>query len=406
MIKWRASFLFSAVLLSILVASEARAQSEILELVCQQAADDFVDPEMNGIDWPGACRAGQASLANGEPLADVADDLLGALDLSHTRFLSRDHADLAILSSVFADAPHLKAALREEGGPPLLRGAGFTTMQIDGKRFVNGVLDGSAAEEAGLRVGDEILEDGGAEFSAVWRDDRGPRAFTADVLIRRTENGPEMSLPMQVTSQDALERLHAATEASFRVIERGDMRIAYLRGWSMISRGTGGPRSILEDGIAQGRFATVDAFVFDARGLVGGGGPDLLDAFFAPSHVATSFLARGADWEESPGFNSDMPLFILTDGRTRSAAEIMVHIAKSRGLATLVGQTTAGALTAGRLSLLPERNGLYLAVARIRVEGNELEGKGIAPDLPAPGIAPYGDGQDPAIERALDAASH
>lgn len=76
---------------------------------------------------------------------------------------------------------------------------------------------------------------------------------------------------------------------------------------------------------------------------------------------------------------------VLTDGRTASAAEPLADVLKATGRATVIGQTTMGAvLTSERLDLpggwrLQIPTGTYVNAA-----GIELEGRGVAPDVTVP----------------------
>jgi carboxyl-terminal processing protease len=46
---------------------------------------------------------------------------------------------------------------------------------------------------------------------------------------------------------------------------------------------------------------------------------------------------------------------------------------------------------------------LYLAVADVLVDGQRIEGKGIAPDIDVPFTIPYAQGRDPQKEAAIAA---
>lgn len=377
-----------------------------LETICTLTSSLYVDAAMNGLDWGALCSRAEQRLESGTPLTVAANELLAELEVSHTRYFAPSDPALAILAAVYREAPNLKDALAQDDSMPLLRGAGFTTFDVGGSRFVDSILDGSPAQVAGLRIGDEIIDDGGAAFRAVLPTDPTAKAFETEIVIRRQESAAQQTLVTQVVSANALAVLSDATENSLRIVEHRGRRIGYMRGWTMLSRDDfGGPRIVLEHAISDGRLAEIDALVFDARGLVGGGGMDVLDRFFAPSNLSLSFMPRGSDWVEAPSMPDDTPLVIIIGDQTRSAAEIMAYIAKEHDLATLVGQKTAGAVVGGRLELLQNGGGLYIAVGRLRIEGAELEGVGVLPDIETDRVQPFGNGIDPAYERALDLAA-
>lgn len=76
------------------------------------------------------------------------------------------------------------------------------------------------------------------------------------------------------------------------------------------------------------------------------------------------------------------PLYILTSARSASAAEMLAYAAQRAGLATVVGEQTAGAGNGGRLHSVG--GGLQLFVPDRRVlTGPGWEGTGVTPDVAA-----------------------
>ena len=49
-----------------------------------------------------------------------------------------------------------------------------------------------------------------------------------------------------------------------------------------------------------------------------------------------------------------------------------------------------------------ENEALYLAVLEGRVDGERLEGVGVAPDIEVPFDVRYANGQDPQLDRAIE----
>ena len=48
---------------------------------------------------------------------------------------------------------------------------------------------------------------------------------------------------------------------------------------------------------------------------------------------------------------------------------------------------------------------MYLAVADVRVDGERLEGVGVAPDVEVADQLPFADGADPQLDKAIDVAA-
>src|SRR5262245_24971772 len=86
--------------------------------------------------------------------------LLGELRTSHTGLLTPDDVEYYILLDVFSGGSRVRdfVAQRFWGSGVRYAGAGFFSVRIDGRDFVDAVLEGSPAERAGLKVGDEILK--------------------------------------------------------------------------------------------------------------------------------------------------------------------------------------------------------------------------------------------------------
>lgn len=93
---------------------------------------------------------------------------------------------------------------------------------------------------------------------------------------------------------------------------------------------------------------------------------------------------------------------LLVNKATRSGKEIFAFGAQKYGLATVIGERTAGAVVAGRLFPLPNGDLLYLAVRGSRIDGITLEGVGVVPDIVVPMDIRYRGGSDPQLARALE----
>ena len=106
---------------------------------------------------------------------------------------------------------------------------------------------------------------------------------------------------------------------------------------------------------------------------------------------------------------TDLPVFsgpvaVLTSSRTGGAAEDLLVAYREAGRGPIVGQTTAG--TAGQVGELRLYKGwrLLLTVTRDAFpDGSEIQGNGIAPELPVTQkVSEFLAGRDAALERARD----
>ena len=84
-----------------------------------------------------------------------------------------------------------------------------------------------------------------------------------------------------------------------------------------------------------------------------------------------------------------MPVIVLVDAGTASAAEILAAALRDHGRAKLVGEPTYGKGTVQTFFDLEDGSGLKLTTARYYTpKGNSLESKGLIPDVPLEGFTP------------------
>lgn len=337
----------------------------------------FLAPERNAAAFPAAERARLERIARTEGLAGLApalDARLRALGTSHTRFLADEGFDHAFYRSLFDT--------RDPDAPALWHLRALLTAEPDGAVRVVDVPEGGPAANAGLRRGDALRRADGSAFLPT-RDLASGEALTLRVQrggsARRVRLVPEYSNPHRA--------LIEATRASVRVLEIGERRVGYIHLW------TGTHEEVLDilDAAVLERFADVDGVLFDLRGGFGGAWHDHLDPFFAARDdffTVTSVDRDGEITELPTGPRRDVghydgPLVVLIDAGVRSGKEALAYQFRRSGRGLLVGETTAGAFTAG-LGTPGEGWFLYLAVAEPRLDGVPLEGRGVAPHVPVP----------------------
>jgi hypothetical protein len=135
-----------------------------------------------------------------------------------------------------------------------------------------------------------------------------------------------------------------------------------------------------------------DAIVIDIRGN-GGGSPEavrrLASYFVPPGAKLVTFHMRDekptvsvADSEVPGGRITGVPVYVLTSGRSASAAEEFASHVKGFGFGTLVGETTAGAGYRNDSFSIPGGFALSVSVGRPELpDGSDWEAKGVAPKL-------------------------
>jgi carboxyl-terminal processing protease len=379
--------------------ASAQSYSETLDTIWSLARDKFVNAHMNGIDWPSVRRefGSRAAKARSEAeFSHVAGEMLGLLGTSHTAYLSPDDPMLPVLLDVYRGNPDLQRLIDSRYGEkrPQLTGIGIFTRQIEGKTFVDLILDGSPADKVGLKIGDEIVSVDDLPIDR-FRTFDGKGGTDVQLAIRRGRDEQPRIVVVNVETDAALDVVDGASRNSIRQIERDGKKIAYVRFWSMAG-------TVVEDLAAEMPLADTDALVIDVRGLVGGGGPNLLD-LLDPRTGKVCFATRSRTSCGPDSFRGRTVL--LTDEHTRSAAEMLAHAFRRDDFGVIVGARTAGAVSGGQLFPLANGGAVYLAVSKLTIDGLTLEGTGVAPDRTIGRPLPYSAGADPQLDAAIETAS-
>jgi hypothetical protein len=135
-----------------------------------------------------------------------------------------------------------------------------------------------------------------------------------------------------------------------------------------------------------------DAVIIDLRSN-GGGAPSmvgyLVSAFVdAKANVYNTFHSRAGVDSERPAITYaapmlSVPVFVLTSGRTGSAAESIAFTLQSAKRAQVVGERSGGAANPGVSFQTPEGYEVFIATGSPRnpINGRNWEGEGVKPDV-------------------------
>jgi carboxyl-terminal processing protease len=421
---------------SALFAQEARPQPEapkleakstpaahdfgaLFDAVVATTAKSFWDKKrLASVGWEKRAAEVRPSVADAPSLEEAArriNALLAELKTSHTGLLTPDDVDYYILLEVFGGAsmPQEEFDERFWGAGVTYAGIGLFSARIDGRNFVDAVLEGSPAARAGLKIGDEIVSVDGAAYHPI-RSFRGKIGRRAAVVIRRVPDAPTEVLQIPVMSIAPLHAFREATRASARVIERDGRRIGYVHVWASVGEESS---RALQDALDHlgvnawpsghkdepDRPAPLDGLVIDMRGKIGGTGGtatrylDLLD----PRGPLIGSRIKGKTSRAMTAVRGKT--VVLVDHHTRSTAELFVHAYKRERQGLLIGTRTAGAVSAARAFAMPGGNLLYLAVSGLEIDGEVLEGPGVGPDIEIARPIPYSGGADPVLKAGVQA---
>lgn len=160
--------------------------------------------------------------------------------------------------------------------------------------------------------------------------------------------------------------------------------------------------------------ADSDAVILDLR-RTPGGAPSavgyLISAFVEPGRdVYNVFHSRGGRASEAPAQGHPAPrsavsLYVLTSGRTASAAESIAYTLQAAGRAVVVGTPSAGGANPGRTVALPGGFSLFVSNASPRnpVTGGNWEGGGVIPDIASDADDALASAQRHALQKLLAA---
>jgi carboxyl-terminal processing protease len=267
---------------------------------------------------------------------------------------------------------------------------------LDGRLRVLSIEPGSPAARAGLQRGDALIAVAG-------RPTQG-RSVADVVGALRGDAGSKVTVVVARGSQQLTVRLRRAAvdtdDVSASLVTPNVERLRV----SAFTRGVG---RWVRARVADAESRHLRGLILDLRGDPGG----LLDeavetssAFLADGPVVT-YEQRGHArqvLDALGGGNMGIPLVVLVDGGTASAAEIVAGALQDRGRAVIIGSRTFGKGSVQAPSQLSDGSALELTVGHyLTPSGRSLDGVGIVPDLEMPSSTPGGV----IVERAVEVLS-
>jgi len=276
-------------------------------------------------------------------------------------------------------------------------GIGAYVYQKDGAIWLRPLPD-SPASRAGIREGDRLIAVDGRTLPEDATTDqvvalvRGPVGSTVNITIERAG----IQLSFAIVRADIPQ-----PTVQWQMMPYKGLPVGYVR-ISLFSERTA---SELDQALADLRGGGARALMLDLRANPGG----LLDAAV---EVASRFLAEGDVVREVmpggkqrlysvlPRTRTDLPLVVLVDGGSASAAEIVAGALRDDGRAWLVGSRTYGKGSVQYAYQLTDGSSLHVTAALwLTPAGHEINGKGLMPDYE---VAPGTGSADATLARGLD----
>lgn len=252
------------------------------------------------------------------------------------------------------------------------------------------VLEGMAAQKAGLLPGDVVVTVNGQEFTPV---DSLRALVGKTVEFGLTRRNEPKTVSMEVAEAEGMALFLEATRNSGRIIERGGRKYGYFHLWTMAKDDF---KSALS-GFVYGKGMQTDGFILDIRDGFGGRPEGYADPFFRPE-AKIEWEMNGARLAQYFGYQK--PLVLIINDGSRSAKEVLAYILKKSKRAVLVGEPTGGNVLGTSPMMLGDWAVLEIPMVDLYIDDNRLEGRGVEPDFFVTELVGP-DGADPFIEKAL-----
>jgi carboxyl-terminal processing protease len=281
--------------------------------------------------------------------------------------------------------------------PAPVSGIGVTIFQPEPGQPIEviGVIRGTPAERAGVKIGDKIMKVNGEDVST----------FTTEEVATRVK-GPEGTAVTVTFLRDATELTLTMNRARFQspltTSDKFDS-IGYLEAKQLISTVADELAVAARDLSSRG----ATAWILDLRNDPGG---ELTVAV----NVASLFLQRGTlvyqigrdgqrtavDTNPSKFLGLNKPMVVLVNKNSASGSEIIAAGLRANGVATVFGTQTAGCVGTGQPRELPDGGLLLVTLTKMQdaKTGADLNGpgKGVVPDRVV------GDPADQQLQAAIE----
>ncbi|MBQ9361362.1 MAG: S41 family peptidase [Lachnospiraceae bacterium] len=266
--------------------------------------------------------------------------------------------------------------------------------------YIASVMEGYAAEAAGLKEGDYFLEVDGEDATGWTASDvashvKGETGTTVDIkVLRGTE---ELSF--------TVERVKVETKTVESRMEDEKNKIGYIRIAEFDEITVSQFKEAKEDLEKEG----MKALILDLRSNPGG----LVDAC---ADIASMMLPKGIivysetkegrkfEWKSDGKHEINIPVIILVNQNSASAAEILTGAMKDYGKATVIGTTTFGKGIIQNTYSLGDGTAVEFTVGQYYLPKDEtIHGVGIKPDIEVEldAEAYLKDGSDNQLDAAL-----
>ena len=267
-------------------------------------------------------------------------------------------------------------------------GIGATVRDMGDAAVISEVFLGSPAELAGLQPGDRILTVNGVSVDGSSLDEivetvKGDEGTEVVLEIQRPFDAPGDVLTYRIV------RDVVPTSLEVHILGQDEELppIGYIR----IQRFHGRTGADFRDALETLMDRDIEALVLDVRSNPGGALSGAVDVIsqFVPSGLAMYEITNDGeriDWSlESGGVAPDIPVAVLVNGYSASAAEVVAGALQDYGRASLYGNATYGKGSVQVFQELSDGSAIYVTVSQWHTpSGRQIQSVGITPDYFVP----------------------
>ena len=246
--------------------------------------------------------------------------------------------------------------------------------------LISSVIPNTPAEESGILANDYITAIEGEDtydwpLDVVVKNIRGPENTSVHLTISRKQDGEVKEIEMDV--------MRRKVETPTVEYEKKDKGIAYIQ----ISEFDSVTVDQFAEALAEARADGMKALVLDLRSNPGGSLKAVVD-------IACMMLPKGRvvytedKYGKQQSYNCDgkneldVPMVVLVNGNSASAAEILAGAIKDYKKGTIMGTTTYGKGIVQQIFPLTDGSAVKFTVSHYYTpNGNDIHKKGIEPDV-------------------------